>query len=91
MYPVVIHVDATHEKILREAIRSAVNHQLSNENVVIVDSLNYIKGYRYELYCISRSQLTPHCAVWCRSDDNLSMQWNEERNADETYTPEMYF
>jgi hypothetical protein len=44
---------------------SAVDHALNADTIVLFDSLNYIKGYRYELYCIARSQSTPHCVVRC--------------------------
>ena len=38
--------NAANEKIVREALKSAVSTSLSSNNIVIVDSLNYIKGYR---------------------------------------------
>ena len=34
------------------SLRSAVDHALNPQTYVILDSLNYIKGYRYEIYCI---------------------------------------
>lgn len=40
-----------------------MERHLSKETVVILDSLNYIKGYRYELYCIARALRTPNCVV----------------------------
>ncbi|KAL6049141.1 kti12, chromatin associated [Balamuthia mandrillaris] len=51
------------EKNTRATLKAAVERHLTREVVVIIDSLNYIKGYRYELYCIARSQRTPHCIV----------------------------
>jgi tRNA uridine 5-carbamoylmethylation protein Kti12 len=71
--------DAANEKKTRGALKSAVDHALDTECVVIVDSMNYIKGYRYELFCIARSLRTPHCCVWVESDDKCAEQWNEER------------
>ena len=32
--------------------------------LVILDSLNYIKGYRYELYCISKAAGERHGVIW---------------------------
>ena len=55
---------STNEKITRANIKSSVNLKLNPSTYVIVDTLNYIKGYRYELYCISRSIRTPHCVCW---------------------------
>ena len=34
------------------------------KTLVILDSLNYIKGYRYELYCISKASGERHGVIW---------------------------
>jgi len=34
--------------------------------IAILDSLNYIKGYRYELHCLSKSLGQQHCVVWVK-------------------------
>lgn len=36
----------------------------SGSTLVILDSLNYIKGYRYELYCISKAAGERHGVIW---------------------------
>ena len=36
---------------------------LNKKDVVIADAGNYIKGFRYQLYCIARALSTPHCVV----------------------------
>jgi len=43
-----IIIDASTEKILRASLKSEVERNLDNETIVILDSMNYIKGYRYE-------------------------------------------
>jgi protein KTI12 len=48
------YADSFQEKISRGVLKSAVNTKLDKKSYVILDSLNYIKGYRYELYCIAR-------------------------------------
>ena len=48
--------------------------------------MNYIKGYRYEIYCISRTQRTPHCTVWVRAEDEVSDQWNVSREPEHCLT-----
>ena len=80
------------EKGTRGAIKSAVNVALSSDKYVIVDSLNYIKGYRYELYCIARSLRTPHCVCWVESSENDAIKWNEERKSiqGDAYSADMY-
>ena len=55
--------DNFREKNTRSSIKAAVERFLTRDVVVICDSLNYIKGYRYELYCIARALRTTHCVV----------------------------
>lgn len=47
--------DSLTEKMTRGSLKGATDRNLSKDTVVISDSLNYIKGYRYELYCIARA------------------------------------
>ena len=51
------------EKNTRAAIKAECERFLTKDVLVIVDSMNYIKGYRYELFCIARTVRTPHCVV----------------------------
>lgn len=60
-----VYDDSAREKALRGALRAAVERRLSRQDVVILDSLNYIKGFRYELYCLARAARTPLCLVYC--------------------------
>jgi len=55
--------DSTVEKIIRAKLKSNVEKNLDDKTFVIIDSLNYIKGYRYELYCLVRTYMTRHCVV----------------------------
>lgn len=73
--------DAANEKKTRGALKSAVDHALDVEFFVILDSMNYIKGYRYELFCISRSLRTPHCCIWVENDEKISIERNEIRKS----------
>ena len=38
---------------------------LSSQQTVILDSMNYIKGFRYELYCLARNAQTTLAVVFC--------------------------
>lgn len=67
------------EKGTRGALKGAIDHKLNAECYVIVDSLNYIKGYRYELYCAARTFRTPHCVIWLGCSDSVSSKWNQDR------------
>mmetsp|Transcript_17144 Transcript_17144/g.24809 ORF Transcript_17144/g.24809 Transcript_17144/m.24809 type:complete len:366 (-) Transcript_17144:289-1386(-) len=73
------YINSQMEKSVRGSLKSAVDHLLSADNYVILDSLNYIKGFRYELYCSARTYRTAHCVVWVECRDEISNKWNEER------------
>jgi protein KTI12 len=58
--------DMPREKNLRGTLRSAVDRAVSRDTIVIVDSLNNIKGYRYELWCLARASGTHYCVVFLK-------------------------
>ncbi|CAF0841797.1 unnamed protein product [Brachionus calyciflorus] len=58
-----VYLDSGQEKELRANLKSEVQKLMSKEDVVILDYLTYIKGYRYELFCISKLYQTPQCVV----------------------------
>ncbi|KAL7542766.1 hypothetical protein ACHAWF_007247 [Thalassiosira exigua] len=75
--------DSHAEKIARAALKSEFDRAVmaksseggdddggdgSGSTLVILDSLNYIKGYRYELYCISKAAGERHGVVWIMGD-----------------------
>lgn len=67
------------EKNLRGVLRSEVDRSLSKDNIIIVDSLNSIKGYRYELWCLARSAGIRYCVLYCDMEDSNCRNWNQER------------
>jgi protein KTI12 len=79
------------EKEVRGVLKSSVDHSLSPEKYVIIDSLNYIKGYRYELYCTARTIRTTHCCIWVTCSEELSNDINNKREQDgvDSYDPSM--
>ncbi|XP_012494920.1 PREDICTED: protein KTI12 homolog [Propithecus coquereli] len=89
-----VYGDSAREKALRGALRAAVERQLSRQDVVIVDSLNYIKGFRYELYCLARAARTPLCLVYCvrpggpsRGPQVAGAEENKGRNVSVSWRP----
>ena len=60
-------------------VKSQVLRDLSKDTVVILDGLNYIKGYRYELYCASKSVKTTQVTVHCDISPPTAWLWNESR------------
>ena len=78
------------EKTLRASLKSEVERHLTKEAVVIIDSLNYIKGYRYELYCTSKHLATPQCVIWCNVPPETVREWNSKRGTSPLgYPPEL--
>ncbi|CAG8735327.1 33144_t:CDS:2, partial [Racocetra persica] len=67
------------EKKSRASLISAVERLVSKEDLVIADGMNYIKGYRYQLYCIARAVGTPHCVVYCGTPIEIAREWNSSR------------
>ena len=76
--------DVPSEKNTRGVLRSVVDRCLSQRSrIVIFDSLNNIKGYRYELWCIARGASTRYCMVHVDTFVDVCRQWNTERRKNE--------
>lgn len=84
-----VYTDAAREKQLRDRLKSDVARLLSRDRLVILDAPNYIKGYRYELYCLVRGARTNHCVVQVLATQDQCIQWNAERSQLQQYTPEV--
>jgi protein KTI12 len=74
------YIDDKSEKNTRAALKSAVERLISKDTTVILDSLNYIKGYRYELFCLARAATTPHCVIYCDVPLEICKKWNAARD-----------
>lgn len=66
--------DSTSEKMTRGFLRSNVDKLLNKDDTVILDSMNYIKGYRYELNCLARNNATSMCVVFCKTELETAMK-----------------
>ena len=61
-----LYKSASLEKELRSWLKSEVQRSLSlPKTIVILDAANSIKGYRYELYCLSKEFRTTHVVIEC--------------------------
>mmetsp|Transcript_734 Transcript_734/g.1134 ORF Transcript_734/g.1134 Transcript_734/m.1134 type:complete len:284 (-) Transcript_734:36-887(-) len=67
------------EKITRARVQSEAIRFLSKKDIVIVDSLNYIKGFRFELFRRSQILQTPRCTVYQQFDVDCCLEWNKKR------------
>merc|ERR1711874_834336 len=84
-----IFADSKHEKEVRGRLKSEVVRLLSKENVIICGGLNYIKGFRYELYCASKNIKTTQVTVQCDLSPEDAQHFNGEREASEQYSEDI--
>lgn len=68
------------EKQLRSWLKSEVERHLIGDNLIILDANNYIKGFRYELFCASKERKTTHCLIELNVSPEIA--WNRNSSAD---------
>jgi len=56
-----------------------VKRALSKDRIVVYDGLNYIKGYRYQLWCEAKASGTGCCVVHVAAPEGVCEGWNEGR------------
>lgn len=89
------YLNSTEEKLTRSALKSEFDKHIKDPNkLVILDSINYIKGFRYELHCISKAAGQKHGVIWTLNREDIAKAWNEDRSKhsdklDYFYTAEM--
>jgi protein KTI12 len=69
------------EKDARATVYAATKRVLSGKDVVILDGANYIKGWRYQLYCEAKAVRTPHCVVHVGTPVSQARGVNDDRLA----------
>lgn len=67
------------EKDARASIYGAVKRVLSDRDIVVLDGLNYIKGWRYQLFCEAKAVRTPSCVLQIGCSRERSREVNEAR------------
>ncbi|CAG9996495.1 unnamed protein product [Clonostachys byssicola] len=67
------------EKDARAAIYGAVKRVLTNKDIVVLDSPNYIKGWRYQLHCEAKAVRTPSCILQIGCSKDQAKQVNDKR------------
>ncbi|CAD6503367.1 BgTH12-03033 [Blumeria graminis f. sp. triticale] len=70
------------EKNARATLFAAVQRVLGPSDLVILDAANYIKGWRYQLYCEAKAVETPHCVVHIGTSIERARAINEGRLLD---------
>lgn len=80
------YADSNKEKHIRGLLKSEMLKLISPSNVVILDALNYIKGYRYELFCGTKANMSTQCTIHTEINREQAWTLNEKRpNVQEKY------
>lgn len=75
--------DSNKEKHVRGLLKSEVTKLITPRNVVILDALNYIKGYRYELFCATKANKSTQCTIYTIINHDTAWHLNENRTSSE--------
>uniref|UniRef100_W8BBA7 Protein KTI12 homolog n=1 Tax=Ceratitis capitata TaxID=7213 RepID=W8BBA7_CERCA len=75
--------DSQKEKQVRSDIKSEALRLLNKEDVVIVDAGNYIKGYRYELFCATKAARSTQCTLFCGIPESRAWEFNQQRTSED--------
>ncbi|WOO80367.1 Protein kti12 [Vanrija pseudolonga] len=73
------------EKPSRAALFTAATRALSPNTITIVDSANYIKGFRYQMYCAAREAHVRVATVRVAAPPDKCREWHAARAEDEQY------
>lgn len=84
------YADSKIEKEIRGVLKTEILRKLHPDTVLILDGLNYIKGFRYELYCGSKESKTTSCTVHCDKSSETAWQLNQNRPIEEQYTKKIF-
>lgn len=57
------YTESCSEKPARGALFTAVQREMGQDTILIVDAPNYIKGFRYQMYCAAREHRLRVCTV----------------------------
>ncbi|GMT24058.1 hypothetical protein PFISCL1PPCAC_15355, partial [Pristionchus fissidentatus] len=80
------YTDANKEKMHRGYIRSCLQKALAKNDIVICDAMNYIKGFRYELFLIGKAKKTTYAVLCVKCDEETSKWMNEQNEEKERYS-----
>lgn len=74
-----MYQDSSTEKKTRSRLRAATERTLNKSQVTICDSLNYIKGYRYELFCIAKTTGLNYAVIYCNTPESDCLEHDKSR------------
>jgi protein KTI12 len=77
--------DSKTEKPARAALFTAATRSLRPDNITILDSANYIKGFRYQLYCAAREAGVRVATIRVAAPPGKCAEWHEALPKEERY------
>ncbi|KAG6816965.1 hypothetical protein H0H87_001279 [Tephrocybe sp. NHM501043] len=83
-----VYDDSRSEKPARGALFTAMQRQMALDTILIVDAPNYIKGFRYQMYCAAREMKLRVCTVYVVALKEQCRDWNTTRQDGHAYAPE---
>lgn len=82
--------DVPSEKNTRGLLKAALERSLGRRRVVLFDSLNAIKGFRFEIYCLARQAAARYCVLHVDTPAETCSRWNAERPEQERYSEAVF-
>ncbi|KAG2155252.1 chromatin associated protein KTI12 [Suillus bovinus] len=79
--------DSLQEKTARATLFTAITRHINKDTILIVDGMNYIKGFRYQLYCKAREAGVRVATVYVLATPDQCRKWNDERVDGKRYNP----
>ncbi|KAG8928769.1 hypothetical protein FRC02_006478 [Tulasnella sp. 418] len=78
--------DSRSEKPARAAIFTALTRHIGKDTILIIDSMNYIKGFRYQMYCAAKEAEVRTCTVYVVAPPDECKKWNTEKDPNFAYS-----
>ncbi|KZS88266.1 chromatin associated protein KTI12 [Sistotremastrum niveocremeum HHB9708] len=74
-----VYSDTKAEKIARGTLFTNIQREMNRETIVIADGLNYIKGFRYQMYCAARELSIRVATIFVAATPDICKERNESR------------
>ena len=87
-----VYATARAEKDARATFSSAIKRALGRDTIVVADGMNYIKGFRYQLYCEAKAVQTPSSVLHVGTTVGKCRELNTAalKNASGGYEPDVF-
>jgi len=72
-----IYSSIAKEKELRGWLRAEAQRYVNLNQIVILDAAAYIKGFRYEIFCLCKEAQTQYCVVERLISSDVCWNWNK--------------